>query len=86
MQVDKKSIEISFPIKCQYNMNLELLTPVGLSGNAWAPARRKRRKLSKLLNTDIGTYMYVFTRESTIYSGIKKSFCAVVLPTPTLQS
>ena len=46
MQVDKKSIEISFPIKCQYNMNLELLTPVGLSGNAWAPARRKRRKLS----------------------------------------
>ena len=55
MQVDKKSIEISFPIKCQYNMNLELLTPVGFSGNAWAPARRKRRKLSKLLNTDIGT-------------------------------
>ena len=57
MQVDKKSIEISFAfaIKCQYNMNLELLTPVGFSGNAWAPAKRKRRKLSKLLNTDIGT-------------------------------
>ena len=74
MQVDKKSIEISFPIKCQYNMNLELLTPVGFSGNAWAPARRKRRKLSKLLNTDIGTYMYL--QESQKYIPELKKFSA----------
>ena len=76
MQVDKKSIEISFPIKCQYNMNLELLTPVAFSGNAWAPARRKRRKLSKLLNTDIdiGTYMYL--QESQKYIPELKNFSA----------